>query len=648
MIGSVDSRSKGTRFLSVLLTALIMVFLASTLLLLSLHFVSYAKAKAFFDWYVAARGVPGKGKSYLTEEAHNRLFGHLPIAAGVFGICAVTLALFKQKLIHSLIAVPSEWTGIRAFFRDQFHGGVEIALEIGAVFVVFAVGIFLRVWHVRRAVRFDEAWTYVEFASKSLAQGLSNYRAPNNHLLNTLLVHFSTRLFGNSLFGLRFPALAAGCLVIVASWFVARALFGRLAGILAAGCIAALPTFIEFSVNARGYSLQWLSVLAMMWFGKVLRGNPSLKIGWLGFVLAAVAGTYSIPTTLIAIVGIFAWMWASTLAERDVSKLKTASKNIALAGLAIGMLSALLYVPPLLVRGPGALMAKDVVAWQHDDFVEGLKHMGECAWVHWTEGVPAGVLWILFCGLAIGLLFHGKFREHCGSGDPVSMTIALWLSAAIFAWAFHVFAFPRVWSYLLLGAVMTASAGLSLVVGFLARRSRLGQVVLAGVVSVGLAVVVGAGVIKQGALFTTNETGTIIDAEQIVDFLSADLHSGDSLVSNAIIEYELLLRHPKLYSSLAKPKDAARIVAVVVKSTGKTEVCRTEKLLALMAAQDTADPLTLASQIDLNAYTPPQLLAKFVTSTVYSLDRRDGGRGEETTDPSKPTHLGLGLARARN
>src|SRR6516165_11698759 len=182
------------------MTALIVILLALTLLLLPLHFVSYAKAKAFFDWYVAAHDVPGRGKSYLTEEEHNRLFGHLPIAAGVFGICGVTLALFKQKLARFLVDTAPEWTEIRNFFRDQLHGGMETVLEIGAVFIALAVGVFLRVWHVRRAIRFDEAWTYVEFASKPLVLGLSNYRAPNNHLLNTLLVHFSTRLFGNSVF----------------------------------------------------------------------------------------------------------------------------------------------------------------------------------------------------------------------------------------------------------------------------------------------------------------------------------------------------------------------------------------------------------------------------------------------------------------
>jgi hypothetical protein len=196
--------------------------------------------------------------------------------------------------------------------------------------------------------------------------------------------------------------------------------------------MAALPTFIEFSINAQGYALQWLSVLAVMLFDKVLQENPSLKVGWRGFISAAVVGVYSIPTTLIAIAGVFARMLLSTLADGEVSKLKGTSKKIALARLAIAMLSVLLFVALLLVRGPGAVMAKDVVSWQQDDFVEGVKHMGQCAWLHWTERVPGGVLWILFGGLAIGLLFRCKVCEHRVSGHSVSMSMALWLSAAMF------------------------------------------------------------------------------------------------------------------------------------------------------------------------------------------------------------------------
>lgn len=617
-----DERTQRLRLTSALLNIPILVFLILTILLLCLHFVSFAKAKTLFDSYLAVH-VSGDGKSYLAEQDYDRLILRLPLAASIFGFCGVALILFRHKLAGFLVGIPTEWAEIHISLFNELRKNIEARLELGAVLIVTTVGVWLRVWHLKRPVRFDEAWTYLEFASKPLIRGLSNYRAPNNHLLNTLLVHFSTKLFGNSIFGLRLPALVAGCLVIIATWLVTRSLYGRYAGLLSAGCIAVLPTFIEFSVNARGYALQWLSVLGMIWLGFVLQEKPFLKIGWLAFVLTAVMGMYSIPTTLFPIAGIFAWMLVSTGFDGTISDLKNMSKRVVLAGLAIGILSTLLYIPPILARGVGAVTANEVVTWQQPEFVRGLQNMIQCARVQWAEGVPGGILVILCLGFAFGLLLHRKISTGRLSRDPLSITVALWIPAVIFIWVRHVFAFPRVWSYLLLSAVMTASAGLSLVVGYLGRRSRYGQVVIAGVASIGLAAVTGAGVIKDGSLFTTNETGTIIDADQIVDFLSADLHSGDSLISNAIIQYDLLQRHSQLYKSLAGPKEGSHLVAVVVKSTSVIEVCKADELRTQMAAKDIADPSALAAQIDFKAYTTPRVLSKFVTSTVYALDRKE-------------------------
>jgi hypothetical protein len=110
--------------------------------------------------------------------------------------------------------------------------------------------------------------------------------------------------------------------------------------------------------------------------------------------------------------------------------------------------------------------------------------------------------------------------------------------------------------------------------------------------------------------------------EQIVDYLFTQLHPGDALVSNAIINYELLRRAPKFYASLSNPEEAPRVVAVVVKRTGTSEICANAEAMALLAAQETADPGVLAEKIDLNRYEPPEIGAKFLTSTVYFLPRK--------------------------
>jgi hypothetical protein len=54
----------------------------------------------------------------------------------VFGICAVTLALFKRKLVHFLLAIPSERKVVGTFLRDQFQGGAQSSLQIGIVSTV--------------------------------------------------------------------------------------------------------------------------------------------------------------------------------------------------------------------------------------------------------------------------------------------------------------------------------------------------------------------------------------------------------------------------------------------------------------------------------------------------------------------------------
>ena len=59
-------------------------------------------------------------------------------------------------------------------------------------------------------MRFDEAFTFLRFASQPLLEGLTTYAEPNNHLFHTLLVHISTSLFGDQPWAIRLPALLAG------------------------------------------------------------------------------------------------------------------------------------------------------------------------------------------------------------------------------------------------------------------------------------------------------------------------------------------------------------------------------------------------------------------------------------------------------
>src|SRR3954452_7686344 len=105
--------------------------------------------------------------------------------------------------------------------------GEDSRLETAALIAIVVVGVAVRLGFLSRPMQLDEAYTYNEYASKPILDGLSWYTLPNNHLLNTLLVHVSTVTFGNEPWAVRLPAFVAGVLLIPATFAMVARLCGR-------------------------------------------------------------------------------------------------------------------------------------------------------------------------------------------------------------------------------------------------------------------------------------------------------------------------------------------------------------------------------------------------------------------------------------
>jgi hypothetical protein len=123
------------------------------------------------------------------------------------------------------------------------------------VALITLAGAALRARYLSQPMRYDEAFTYLAYASQPLAKGLARYDYPNNHLLHTLLVHVTTTVFGNHPWSLRLPAYTAGVALVPAWWWAVRGLYPGAAGLLTAGLVAGSSPLVEFSTNARGYML---------------------------------------------------------------------------------------------------------------------------------------------------------------------------------------------------------------------------------------------------------------------------------------------------------------------------------------------------------------------------------------------------------
>lgn len=617
--GSVPPRSN--RMLKGVIRTLLVAFAVLAAAALGLSLVPQEKMKVFLRSAVAERSADGS-VTHPTEHGASALLGRLPIALVVFVACAAALAIFGSQLERWLLAAFAERQGAAKSVRDAFPQNRETWWELGAITASCGIGLLLRLWHIRRGIRYDEASTYFLFVSQPLSRALSNYSYPNNHILHTLFAWLSIRIFGDTAVALRLPALVFGWLCIPASWLAARVLYGRLSGVLTAGCVTALPTFVEFSVNARGYSLQWLCFLGMVTCAAVLETQPSLRLAWLGFVLSGVAGLYCIPTILIPIGGLALWMLLTAAAGGGLSRLRELAKRLAWAGSAMALLSALLYLPPVLVSGPSALAANQYVARRATPFLDGLGPLAQATWLRWTDGVPAPITWVLLLGVGAGLFLHRRV-----SNSALPMTVLLWACSFGFAWAHNVTGYPRVWSFLLLAAIMTAAAGIGLPIRLVGKSSQAAQMATAGAFAVLLAAGEGTLLVRERLLFKSNETVAMTDTAQIVEFLRGSaVHSGEALVVTApatpIVQYALLHLDRKLYTSLAPLKEADRVVAVVAKPDVDSEAYRSDQLLATLAAEDAADPLRASALMDLSDYSPPRLLAKFLSVTVYSFDHR--------------------------
>jgi hypothetical protein len=593
-------------------------FLLLAIIFLILWLIPHSHVKALLDSFAAGPGSDGK-VAHPTEGGLNAAVERLPFAFGFLSLCGLSLVLLKIRLKNFFLGLLSERAQIREAFRTFLPPGIEKKIEITTVLFMLGIGIFLRVWHLSRPIHYDEASTYLNYASVPLHRALSNYSYPNNHLLNTLLAHMNMVILGHKTFALRLPALIAGCLVIPAAWLAGRIIYNREAAILTAGCVAAMPTFIEYSINARGYALQWFFMLLMISCAAILCRNLSLNTAWLTFVLAAVAGTYCVPTMIIPIMAIVLWMLLSVDATRNGRPRGEILTRLAWAILAIALVSAVLYLPPILGSGPAAIFSNRFVASRATPFWEGLPPLAQGIWVRWSDGVPAAIIWALVIGAVIGLVWHRRV-----STQFVPLTLILFVWSFAFAWLRNVIGYPRVWNYLLLAAVMTATAGWSLILSLTGKRS--GQLAIAGAVSLLFTIVVGANLIHQDVLFRSNETLSLIDTREVIEFLRTQLNPGTALVvrppADPIIAYELLHADKKLFMSLPDLAKADRVIVVLPKPEVSEESYTSREYFDRLASESSAPASEAAIIIDIGSYDQPSLLAKFLSVTIYSFQRK--------------------------
>lgn len=476
--------------------------------------------------------------------------------------------------------------------------------------IVTLLGAAVRIRYLFEPLRYDEAFTYCSYAARPLRAFLQDYSWPNNHLFHTILVHVSTRLFGPEPWAIRLPALIAGVLTIP----VVGLLFGRmfsdglfglipsLTGLVAAALVAGSSILIEYSVNARGYSIQVLIFLLLLALAIHLYRRASLA-GWTLLVVLSSIGFFTIPTMLYPFGIVLGWIVLLAVFDPEGEPLRRILPRVLVAGVATVLLTTFLYSPILLYHGAGPLVGNQFVApmsarqWAH-----GLPLAIERIWQHANRGLPLAVGVFLSAGVALYVLLRASAR-----GRNVLLLLLALMWCPLLVTIQRVIPFTRVWVFLE-PLYLALAAGGWVAVWQLGRggdaETRGGRWMLVVVPAVVL-IASAALVVRSGTVIGTGEN--FPQAAELARFFDANLHEGDRVLAifpaEAPLRYQSLT-HPALGRAMAPTAPGDRRLIIVIRPADQKP-------------QDVLDELGVLT----TGFDPPRLIHSIPGAAVYEMRR---------------------------
>ncbi len=561
-------------------------------------FASYASVKAHLDSFAS------DGDADVTRVDFDQLVMRLRVAAVVAALAAVAVHVGRRRVRRLLAELASS---AASSVSSLYHGlGVTLAresrLHLGALGLVTLAALLVRLEFLFQPMRYDESATFVSYASPPWYIAVTDYAAPNNHVFHSLLAHISILLFGGEPWAIRLPAFVTGILLVPASYVAARALYGKHVALVAASLVASSSVLVEYSTNARGYTLlAFVFCLLLALATHLLTSwNPA---EWLAFSVLAAIGFYTVPVMLYGFGAVVVWL-ALSLRTRERSVI---ARRLLPSVLVTAILSALLYAPIVAASGLDALTANEFVeplSWSTftSTLPDSLVDVGK----QWHRDIPWPLALVLGAAFLTAMVFHRRVSRF---SLPPALAALAWIAPVVVAQ--RVVPFERVWLFLVPLYLMTAAAGIVFALRPLAER--VGNEVLAVVVAVVLAGSLAANAVATQGVYHSEETSTFRDGEPVAALLEEQLGASDKVLvappADAILEYQLVRGglDPTALLYWAEPGTTRRFLAVV------KEGPRNYTLADILADQRLAG-VRLGE---------PRLLRRYDEASVYELRRDD-------------------------
>lgn len=396
--------------------------------------------------------------------------------------------------------------------------------------VITLCALVLRTYSINRPIGYDEAYTFIHFAAKSFKYILADYHAPNNHILNSILIGISYRLLGSHTWIVRLPAFIASTLTVPAVFFTARRFFSRSQSLAASAVLAIYPSLVQSTANGRGYMMIILFTFILANLAGLLIKKQNLT-SLAAYAITGALGFYTIPIFLYPMAGISLWVAVTHLLGEESWKNRF-SRLAAFLGtcLVSGLLTLLLY-SPVIIFGTGldSIISNDIVqsrTWAY--FIESLGPRVVKILADWRTDLSLPVQYLLVTGFLISILFYRK-----SSNQKLPLQVFLFLAAAILLILQRVAPMPRIWMYLELSCVVFSVTGLVWIIEVvfkkLQRINLLNKLFPYAALLFSVSILIGATLNTQSASAIADHT--VLPEQYAAQYLAEHLKTGDVLLA---------------------------------------------------------------------------------------------------------------------
>lgn len=220
-------------------------------------------------------------------------------------------------------------------------------LDYVLVTMLTITGLILRIIWLNEGLWIDEILTLVKLVPLTAWEIVSQYDSLNNHVLYSLLAHYSISVFGDTAWALRLPAVLFGVATIPASYYLGRQLASRNEAFLATAFLVVSYHHVWFSQNARGYTGMLLGtvLLSILFIRLITQNKPGVR-SVLAYAFIAALATWVHLTSAFVVIA-HGMIWLLAIASRGGKKKRDLKPATGLAIVLSGVFTLALYFPVL-------------------------------------------------------------------------------------------------------------------------------------------------------------------------------------------------------------------------------------------------------------------------------------------------------------